>query len=221
MKSLVSRILSIVACSLGLSGCIERYAPVPDASVAIDAPASDTGIVRLPCATTFGSSFPSSFVRIDGRLVAVVPPTGAHACRSDSDHLHLQVLVRGATYDIAVTARSTTDPTMPDVFLDRVTLAPPGEPFAEGAHTGASLDYVSLGVRSSDFTAYPESQLVTMLEGELADVDEITIYATGYPGGDGAHLVHRNAPGQDGALVLHPLDATSAVLLFHFSTQSF
>ena len=223
--------LALSLLTLTTAGCSDPAPQTPDAAApgdaaTVDAPSgSDSGDgppQRLACTGSFGTALATSYERIDGRLVAIVPPNGSRTCHADSDHVHLQVRVNGAIYDIAVTALSATDPAMPEVFLDVLNMPPPGLPFVEGSHTGVSLDYVALGVHSGNFTPYPEAQLVTMLQSLLADVDHISVYATGYPGGDGAHLVHRNGRGgSDGALVLHPLAASSPVLLFHFATQNF
>lgn len=58
------------------------------------------------------------------------------------------------------------------------------------------------------------------LEQKLASVNHVSIFATGY-GPDGAHLVHRNGGGHDGAVVLWPLSDSPDFLVFRFSTQPF
>lgn len=216
-----SAVLLFASLSVLASGCYTLGAPAPDAYVPIDAARGDTGVERRACTSVFGSALAPSFQRIDGQLVALVPPSAPSACRPDGDHLHLQVLVGAITYDIAVTTRST-DPAAPEVYLDEVTASMPGPAYSTGAHTGVALDYATgLGVHATDFTAHTQAELLALLESRLAAVEDIAIFATGYPGGDGAHLVHRNGHGEDGALVLAPHESMSPMLIFHFATQTF
>ena len=56
---------------------------------------------------------------------------------------------------------------------------------------------------------------------ELATVNYVSIYGTGYTTDDGAHLIHRNGQGHDGLVVTHPLSATGHARLFSFSSQTF
>ncbi len=210
--------------ALILTGCIRTTSEV-DASTTIDSPAmnadaNDGSLDASTCSESFGSGLRPAFGRLDGRLVAIVPPD-ARECRGDADHLRLQLLIGGAVYDVAVTARSSMNPTMPEVFFAAVVLAPPGPPFAEGFHTDVALDYPSLGVHASDLTPLAEADLAARLEVELLDVSSISVFATGYADGDGAHLVHRNGSGFDGAIVLRPLDPISPVLVFRFADQAF
>ena len=62
--------------------------------------------------------------------------------------------------------------------------------------------------------------IVSAFQTDLATVNHISIYTTTY-GSDGAHLVHRNGSGHDGAVVTEPLSPTSHVRLLSFSDQSF
>jgi hypothetical protein len=184
-------------------------------------PSADGTPMRQTCTTAFGSALTSNFGRLDGYLVAIVA-AGHHGCNSDQDHLHLQVSAAGAVYDVAVTLVSTQSTGMPEVFLAEKDAPLGNGPWAEGWHSGTErFDYVSnLGLHASDFTATPAAALATKLEGSLGTVNHISIYATGY-GPTGAHKVHRNGFGFDGALVLQPTSATPHVLAFHFSTQPF
>ena len=54
----------------------------------------------------------------------------------------------------------------------------------------------------------------------MANANHVSIFATGY-GPGGAHLVHRNGGGNDGAIVLDPLAPKAHLFVFHFSNQSF
>jgi hypothetical protein len=193
-------------------------APEVDAAVALDA--YDGPLERRACTDAFGSAIPNDFGRLDGRLVAIVPP-GFGGCRADADHVRLQILVGAAVYDVAVTTRSSMNPGMPEVYLGRIEHAPPGPPFAEGFHADVPLDYPFIGVHSTDLAPLAEDELVAAIEAALADVHHVSIFATGYVGGDGAHLVHRNGGGRDGAIVLHPFSASSGMLVFRFDDQTF
>jgi hypothetical protein len=181
-------------------------------------PGTDDGTpTRQPCTTHFGSGLTTDHGRLDGILVAIVPP-GHSGCTADSDHIKLQVLAGGAVYDVAVTVVSSG--TDPDVFYAETDGALPTEPWSEGWHAEEPLDYaLSLGVHSGSFTATPKAQLTQQVTGALAGVNHISVYGTGY-GPDGMHLVHRNS-GLDGAIVIRPLAATPHFLLFRFSDQSF
>ncbi len=189
----------------------------PDA-VQVDGDSADDGTpVRMPCTSTFGSALSTPHGRLDGTLVSIVMPTDKNGCNADSSHVHLQVLMNGSVYDVAV---NVSDPANVD-FLEE-DLALPDGAFSEGWHTGAAddLDYVSLGFHDTDFTAIPEDTLAQMLSTELADVNHISVFMTGY-GPTGGHDVHRQGSGEDGAIVIRPLSALPHILLFHFATQSF
>jgi hypothetical protein len=114
-------------------------------------------------------------------------------------------------------------PTGSDVFyLEKPLAALPDGPWAEGWHTAeVTFDYVAdAGVHASDFTSTPLATLAARVETRLANVNHISIFATGF-GPDGAHLVHRNGSGHDGAIVTEPLSASPHALMFHFDNQSF
>src|SRR5262245_49460666 len=66
----------------------------------VDAPpmhVDDGTPMRRPCTGNFGSALSTSFGRLDGFLVAIVPP-GNGGCNADTDHVHLQILVNSAVY---------------------------------------------------------------------------------------------------------------------------
>ena len=180
----------------------------------------DGAPTREACTSSYGTGLSTSFGRLDGALVAIVPP-GHHGCNGDADHLHLQVKAAGAVYDIAVTMASTMGGAMPEVFLAEKDAPLANGPWADGWHAGTRFDYVNdLGLHAADFTAMPAAALAMKVQQALGTVNHISVYATGY-GPSGGHKVHRNSGGQDGALVLDPTSATPHVLAFHFSTQSF
>ena len=166
---------------------------------------------RQQCTGTFGSGLSATHGRLDGLLVSIVSLGGTHSCNGDSSHVHLQVLMSGAVYDIAVNS---------DTLVAERDLTLPDGTWSEGWHTSDGLDYAALGLHSSDF-AMPSSPsaLAQQIEKELATANHISVFATGY-GSNGAHLVHRNGGGRDGALVIHPLAAPAHIMMFTFTTSS-
>ena len=170
---------------------------------------------RQQCTSQFGSALTSVYGRLDGYLVAIVQP-GNGGCNADSDHVHLQVKMNGAIYDVAVNVGSTggTD----DVHTTTRDKALP--PWSEGWHTGVVEDYVSLGLHSTQFMLESRTQLAGEVTDELTTVNHISIFGTGY-GPDGAHLIHRNGQGHDGLIVTNPLSTPAHVRMFSFTNQAF
>ena len=165
----------------------------PDAAPTVDAPVDvaidpvDGAPKRLPCTETFGSALSPEFGRLDGILVSIVKP-GTPGCSSDTHHLHLQIAVAGSVYDVAVNVDGDISSTTHDLAL--------ATPWSEGWHTHVSFDYAAIGAHSADFTTESPAALVDDLANELAVVNHITIYSTGYSA-SGTHLVHRNHGGTD------------------------
>lgn len=192
----------------------------PDAATAIDAPAihvDDGTPTRRPCTSQFGSGVSTAYGRLDGLLVAIVPPGGS-ACNADPDHLHLQIDANGAIYDVAVNVGSSS--AMDVHTTTRGFSLPPTLPWSAGWHTGLSIDYLPLGVHAADLALETRAQLVSELTAELANVNHISVYAVGY-GPEGVHLVHRNGNGRDGLVITQPLSTPAQARLFSFSAQSF
>ena len=80
----------------------------------------------------------------------------------------------------------------------------------------------SLGAHSDgSFTPLVLADAVTKIAAEVKVGDLVSVYGTS---GDGrpesAHLIHRNAANQDGAIVVSPTTSTK-FLLFHFDNQTF
>jgi hypothetical protein len=149
---------------------------------------------------------------MDGYLISIVAPGSQHACNDDTGHVHLQVEIGQGVYDVAVNT---------DTLYDELDAPLPGGAWSEGWHTDMALDYAQdLGLSSSAFTSSTPAAMATKIEGELAAANHISVFATGY-GPTGAHLVHRNVSGQDGALILDPLSPTPHLMVFRFSDQSF
>jgi hypothetical protein len=181
--------------------------PIDPAATAPPVDPSDGAPERRVYTNTLGAGLTRSFGRLDGRLVAVVK-RGARDCNGDSTHVHLQVEAAAATYDIAVNI---------DGLTAEVAHSLAGGAWSEGWHAPGTLDYVrELGLRAPAFA----STNAATLEQRLSSANHVSIFASGY-GPDGAHLVHRNSGGRDGAIVLNPLSAQPRYLVFRFATQSF
>lgn len=229
-------LLAWVGCSGGGSPASVDGAVHSDATSSTDGannPDGDTGSngggssidgtpMRQPCTSNFGTALPSSgtFGRLDGYLVAIVPPGSTNGCNDDSSHVHLQIKMNNAIYDIAIDATDSQTRT-DDVHTGTLDIPMPSGPaWSEGFHTGVLLDYPSLGVHSSALPLQTKAQIVSAFQTDLATVNHISIYTTTY-GNNGAHLVHRNGSGHDGAVVTEPLSPTAHVRLLSFSEQSF
>lgn len=184
----------------------------PPIDVTVDA--DDGTPMRQPCTNTLGNALTSAYGRLDGILVAIVPP-GNGSCNADSDHVHLQIQMNGAIYDVAV---NVGDSNMDDVHTTTRELALPV--WQEGWHTGVLEDYVSLGVHSTDIPLGTRAQNAADIMNELATVNHISVFGTGY-GPEGAHLIHRNGQGHDGLVVTQPLSTPAHARLFSFTTQAF
>jgi hypothetical protein len=144
--------------------------------------------------------------------VSIVPQNNGKACNGDSSHLHLQVEANAAIYDIAVNL---------DALLAEIDVALPSPAWTEGWHASARLDYPKdLGLHAPAFAGSAPSAQRSHLETTLAAANHVAIYATGYNTG-GAHLVHFQGSGDDGAIVLDPLGAKPHVLAFRFVNDSF
>jgi hypothetical protein len=177
--------------------------------------AGSSGVERRTCTNTFGNALSTSFGRLDGTLVAVVPP-GTHGCNSDRSHLHLQVAANGGVYDVAIALVSELSGP-PEVSVLQ-THAPLGN---EGFHRGVRFSYTQdLGAHDTDFTGTPESTLETEVTAALAQTGRISVYGSGY-GPTGMHKIHRDHGDDDGALVIDPESDSPTFFAFHFATQSF
>ena len=176
-------------------------------------PKFDDGMpTRIACSKTFGMGLaPPNHGRLDGQLVTVLSAS-QRGCPNDSQHMHLQVKMSGAIYDIAVNLDG----------LEGETDAPlPGSPYAEGWHP-MGLDYVrDLKLHSSGLTLTTPAAIRARVEVALTNANHVSIFGYAYPGSDGAHLIHRSNGGNDGAIVINPLAAKAHVLAFRFSTDTF
>jgi hypothetical protein len=180
-------------------------------------PARDSTCTPLSQQT--GTAVNTTHGRLDGTLVYVLPIDGSNSCNGDSAHVHLQVEVSGSVYDVAVDIGKSGD----EVGWYEKTMAVPGGTWAEGWHGSDELGYESLGLTSSAFTTLAPTDMGNEVESLLANTSQISIFCTGYtPGDNGCHDVHyEDGTSQDGALVLDPTSATSPVVFFNFTGQSF
>ncbi|HEY1551904.1 MAG TPA: hypothetical protein VGG28_28960 [Kofleriaceae bacterium] len=173
------------------------------------------------CATSFGSALTDSFGRLDGTLLAIVPPGDDDCAQPNSTHVVVQVTAGGAAYRMVVNVVSEQGD--PDVIVDDLDAALAGPAWSEGWHTDAPLDYVTtLGVTMAQFTSTTEAHAVARIEQALTIGAHISVYATSSGGSDAAsaHLVHRNATDADGAIVLNP-ETAPHYLLSAFADQTF
>ena len=174
-------------------------------------PSNDGTATRQTCTSSFGNDLSATHGRLDGYLVSVVPESD-HSCNGDPQHLHLQVKMNGAIYDVAVNVDG----------LEAEMDAPlPGEAWSEGWHTADDLDYVKdLGLHSPSFTLTGLSAVRQRVATAIGNANHVAVYTTGY-GPTGGHLVHRQGSGRDGALVLNPLSTKPHIIAFCFETQTF
>jgi hypothetical protein len=187
----------------------------------IDADTSGDGTpTRQACTSNFGSGLTQVFGRLDGYLVAIVQPGSMNTCNDDDAHVHLQIRMNGSIYDIAIDATDGSTG-VDDVHTATLDIPlPGGSAWSEGWHPNQSVDYPTLGMHSTSMPLDSKAQVVSTLESDLATVNHISVYATGY-GPDGAHLVHRNGGNQDGLVVTEPTSAQPHARLFAFSDQTF
>lgn len=188
-----------------------------DATMHVD----DGTPTRVACTGNFGTALSSTptFGRLDGFLVAIVPPGGG-GCNADSSHVHLQVKMNNEVYDVAV---DVTDGQtgIDDVHSATRDIALPGHvAWAEGWHTGILDDYIADGVHAPDLPLMTKAELTAALMSDLASANHISIYATTY-GRTGTHLVHRNGSGHDGLIVTEPLSAPVHARFLSFTNQAF
>ncbi|MDB4937499.1 MAG: hypothetical protein JWP87_4471 [Labilithrix sp.] len=183
----------------------------PDAGADAAPPYDDGTPTRKACTTTFGTGLTADHGRLDGKLVTVVGADERN-CRADSTHVHLQVEMKGAVYDIAVNI---------DGLEGEIDAPMPGMPYEEGWHA-TGLDYVNdLGLHSTSITLTSASAVRKRLESALAKANHVSIYGYGYPGADGAHIVHYNGGHDDGAIVVNPSAPTPHIIAFRFADDTF
>ncbi|MGC4120638.1 MAG: hypothetical protein QM765_39885 [Myxococcales bacterium] len=199
--------------------------PAPDAGLA--GPDASTPVDKAAnCASTFGTALTNAFGRLDGTVLAVVKPTDSQCPLPNADHLVIQVLVDGAAYRLVVNVlsdgRNGTDTRLKYLETPRALR---GDPWAEGWHPGAAVDYPGdLGAHVDAFTPHEMTELVELVAARLEIGAKVSIYATSKDRPSSAHLIHRNQGGaasDDGAIVVGPETAEPLWLLFAFDGTTF
>jgi hypothetical protein len=198
-------------------GATDGSAPV------LDAGPSDVAIVNVDkaaqCAASFGSALTAPYGRLDGTVQAILKPGNATCALPNRTHVIVQVKALGEVYRMVVNVLSNSAD--PDVRFARVSKPLPAPAFAEGWQPTAKLDYVtSFNVHNADFGKVPAAELADKVVDAINLGDEISVYAS-TSGGNSAHLVHRNKPDADGAIIVAPNSASPRVLMFHFAEQVF
>jgi hypothetical protein len=209
--------------------CSSSSTNVPDAATeaAVEDAAVESAVDAAPdvdksaaCAATFGSALTDAFGRLDGTVLAVVPPNDQACAMPNSTHLVIQVLVDGDAYRMVVDVHSSYAPY--DVLQDEIDAPLVGDPWSEGWHAGASVDYVStLAVHSDAFTSMAQDEIDAKITNQIDLGAKISVYATSQSSPSSAHLVHRNLTDQDGAIVIHPDGASPHWILIRFAEQTF
>lgn len=198
----------LLAVPLALAACGSSSAPPP----APDGPAAPDKAAA--CADTFGSELTDAFGRLDGTVLAVVPPGHPTCAQPNGTHVTLQVTMHGAAYRLVMNI---------DVLTAELDAPLAGAPWAEGWHPGVALDYVdTLQVTSAQFTAHDMPATTAFVTDAIEVGAPISVFATSSGGtkADSAHLVHRNVANADGAVVVNA-DTAPHYLLFRFANQSF
>ncbi len=193
----------------------------------IDASSADASVDAAPdvdksatCASMFGGALTNAFGRLDGTVVAVVPPGDPKCAVMNATHLVIQVLMNGATYRMVVDVLSNRAP--PDVLFYEMDAPLAAGVWAEGWHAGAMLDYVTtLNVHSGSFVAMHEADLVAKITSEIDLGAKISVFSTSAGSPSSTHLVHRNLPDADGAIVIRPDSPNPHYLLLRFAEQTF
>jgi hypothetical protein len=200
-------------CTLGACG---GGTAVSDLAVPADAAVNKAA----NCASTFGTALTDGFGRVDGTIVAVVPPADNDCAMPNSDHLVLQVSFGGATYRMVVNVMSDDASTDTNVRMFEIDAPLVGPAFAAGWHAPASFDYVAnLQAHSTQFMPHDLAALTQLITAELEIGAPVSVFSTS-SGGASSHLVHRNLATQDGAIVVNPTTAPHW-LLFAFADQTF
>lgn len=213
MKSL----LLLAPLALGACGGGSNDQPVdasPDAAPdAIDKSAT--------CAPTFGNQLTNAFGRLDGTIVAVVPPNDQMCAEPNMTHLVVQMRMGGDVYRMVVDVLSSQG--SPDVGFFELDAPLVGPAWGDGWHPGLALDYPSqLMVHATQFTPMKQADLVAKITSELELGAKLSVFATSAGEPDSAHLIHRGkVASQDGAIVIGPDTASPHWLVMKFDENTF
>lgn len=194
-----------------------------DASPDTGLPDSGSGGPKdAKCTGTFGAGITGVHGRLDGTVLAVIPPSDFSCPMPNKDHVTLDIVMGGQAYRILVNVNSTVALADPRVQIYERNGALLGDPWSDGWHANASLDYVGdLGLNAGLFTPYDIGPLSDKIGAAIAVGEKISVYAQGFTTNDGAHDVHRYGSSQDGAIVVGIDSGSPRWLLFHFSNQTF
>jgi len=176
--------------------------------------AGDGTPTRQACTGDYGTALTEEFGRLDGYLVSIVDVgTGEMTCNGDTSHVHLQVMMMGGIYDVAMNV---------DGMFYEMDMAMPAPAWAEAWHAGTVVnDYATLGIHSTDFTMLGIPMTAAKVEAELANANHISVYGTGY-GTNGMHDTHYEGHMNDGMVVIDPqAPAVSHILFFDFTGDTF
>lgn len=174
------------------------------------------------CATSFGEGITPPFGRLDGKVVAVVPPAHPTCAMPNRDHVVLQVSRDGVVHRMVINVESDFGDDL-RVFYAEVSKPLPAPAWSEGWHTGLSLDYgTDLAIRpgAPTFALADLAQATKKITDAIDVGDEVSVYASTSSAGTGAHKIHRVGGGEDGAIFVHPKSPKPKVILFHFQTQT-
>ena len=171
---------------------------------------------------TFGHGITPQFGRLDGVVRAVILP-GDKQCKSDNDHVIVQIDADGVTYPAWVNVESNVATIDPRIRFAELRAPLAFDTWSDGWHPLlGQLDYpTTLGVHTSDFTAMPKETIGTRMAELVPEGAKVSVFFDGFATSDGGHKVHRNGYGKDGAMVVIEKTGQPRWLLFHFSQQSF
>lgn len=201
-----------------LGACRDMSKADPDASTVDAIP--DAVDNSAGCVSTFGQDLGNGFGRFDGTLVALVPP-GSFCPRPNATHVILEVRANDQVYRmVAAVVSSSGVPTMALAQRD-APLAGPA--WSEGWHVGPeyTFDYVdNMNLHRLDFMPLAKDAMVGEIDRNIVVGGKVSIFATVEDQPDSGHLVHRNTPGKDGAIIIDA-DASPHYLMLRFDNQLF
>jgi hypothetical protein len=216
------RVKHAVIALLGLAACEGGKRPPADAQEAVviaDATRADSSIDKISsCVDDFGDELVEGFFRIDGEVVAVLPPFAA-CPRSNDDHLIVQIRTGTGVYRVVAATESKVG--VPTMALHERAAALVGPPWAPGVHAGVPFDFVTtFDLHRLDFTPTPPQAMVDTLYDAIDVGSHISVFATVENSRDSAHLVHRNQRDRDGAIIVNA-DSAPRYFLLRFDNQLF
>lgn len=182
--------------------------------------AADSVDNSVGCVSNFGQDLANGFGRFDGTLVAMVPP-GSHCPQPNSTHIILEVRGNGQVYRMVAAVTSSVG--VPTMALTERDAALVGPAWSEGWHLGTDVafDFVdNFNLHRADFTPLAKQDLIDAINRQLVVGGKISVFATVEDLPDSAHLIHRNSPGRDGAIILDA-DTNPHYLMVRFDNQLF